>query len=173
MNKFKPQKDLEVPLEVPPEVEEEHQEEVVAEEAKKVVIDLLTKREVRDVRETSKVMPKEVSQEAEVDTVAEVKAVVEVSTEAEAKAEAEVNSVEEVEMVPNTDQKAQKVNSSLTVTRVVLPLLEKKKLIIEEREIMTFRANPENSITHMTGKMVLEEEEDSLKEATVKGMLVI
>jgi hypothetical protein len=59
------------------------------------------------------------------------------------------------------------------VTRVKLLLIQRKKLIIEEGVVnMDIKANPENNITHMIEKMVLEEEEvypraDTAKETGV------
>jgi hypothetical protein len=161
------------------EAEEEKEEAVVVSEVPEELVvessEVEVKAEAAEAKAEAEVKAEAKEETIKVKVVTKLKAQVKVNTDLEvAEVAIVVVAVETVlaEAVDsiNTDPKLKekKVEPS-KVTRVKLLLIERKKLIIEERAITPIKVNPENNGTLMIEKMAPEEEEVTLREATERA----
>jgi hypothetical protein len=167
-----PKKDSEV-REAPVVVSEEA--EAVAEKAEvKVEVKVEVKEEPNI--EAVAVKAEDTSKEENTKVKVMIKFVKKVSTDQEAEVSVVVAVVKEEAVaeqlsIDPEQLKVEKLPSR--VTRVKLLLIERKELIIEVKKIMDLRVSQEKTGTHMIEKMVLEEEEDSIRQAMVKEIGVM
>jgi hypothetical protein len=145
--------------EVPTEEKEVHTEAVVVKAEEKAE----AKEETTKVKAVNHFKKVSTDQEAEVDTVEIVVESVVVVALVKAEAVAELS----------TDQRQQERVKSPKVMRANLLLIERKKLIIEERTNIVIKANQESNIILMIEEMELEEVEGLTRQATEKETGVI